>query len=189
MGARFADQLLAMLCVDFHRDGVAHRASGDEQAGLFPENLSGALLEPIYAWIFTIDVVADFGFGHGAAHGRSGAGDGVAAEVNHATNSAKTSLEKSTPRSVRRSCGPSFISRPCSTKRWIGASYWSNSSGPRRMPSASLRPTKKRSSAGLAGVDWSRGVWLLRMRSTYSAGDSTFWWRSLPSKECASAPK
>src|SRR6185437_10093447 len=39
------------------------------------------LLQFIYGWIFTVDVVSDFRFGHGAAHRRSRPGYGVAAQI------------------------------------------------------------------------------------------------------------
>ena len=72
---------------------------GTKTAGFFAHDFGGALLQPVDGGIFAVDVVADFGFGHGAPHGGGGPRDGVAAQVDHdAMNSAKTSLERSTPR-------------------------------------------------------------------------------------------
>jgi hypothetical protein len=38
-------------------------------------------LQAIYGGVFAVNVVADFGFGHGAAHGWGGVSEGVATEV------------------------------------------------------------------------------------------------------------
>ena len=55
-------------------DEVAHRAGGDEQAGLLAEQLRGAFLEGVDRRVVAEDVVADLGVGHRAAHGRATAG-------------------------------------------------------------------------------------------------------------------
>src|ERR1700675_2280863 len=158
MCTRLAHHLLAVLGVDLDRDHVAHGARGNEQAGFFAEKLRGALFQAIDGRIFAVNVVAHFGFGHGAAHGGGRPRDGVAAKIDHTViNSAKTSLDKRTPRLVSLSRSPSLASNPSSTKRWIGASNLRHSSGCGRMPSVKRRPTKNRSSARFAGVDTSRG--------------------------------
>ncbi len=131
MGARIADDFLAVLGVQFDRDGVAHGAGGDEQGGFFAGDFGGALFQAIDGGVFAIDVVADFGFGHGAAHGGRGLGDGIAAQIDHAVrNSWKTSLESMTPRSVRRRriAGAFRAGR----HRGSGGSARRNSASPRR---------------------------------------------------------
>ena len=57
---------------------------GTKSAGFAAEDFGGALLQAIHRGIFAVDVVADFGFGHGAAHLGRRARDGVAAEVYYA---------------------------------------------------------------------------------------------------------
>ena len=52
-------------------DEVAHRAAGDEQAGLLAGQLGGALLERDDGRVVAEDVVADLGVGHGPAHRRA----------------------------------------------------------------------------------------------------------------------
>ena len=50
------------------RHEVAHRAAGDEQAGLLAGQLGGALLERDDRRVVAEDVVADLGVGHRATH-------------------------------------------------------------------------------------------------------------------------
>ncbi len=118
--ARFADHFLAVIGVHLDRDGVAHGAGGHKQAGFFAHDFRGALFQPIDGGVFAINVVADFGFGHGAPHRGRGARDCVASQVDHVMNSANTSFENSTPRSVSRSREPSRASRPSVMKRSNG---------------------------------------------------------------------
>src|SRR4029077_14526179 len=68
---------------DFYGDEVAHATGGYEEGGFLAEDFGGTNFECVYGGIFEIDVVADFGFGHGAAHCRSWAGDSVAAQVDY----------------------------------------------------------------------------------------------------------
>ena len=75
------DHLLAALDVGHLGHEVAHRARGDEQAGLLAEQLRGALLERDHGRVVAEDVVADLGLGHGPAHLGRGLGDGVGAQV------------------------------------------------------------------------------------------------------------
>ena len=77
--AGFADDFLAVLGVEADGDLVAHGAGGDEDRGLSAEDRGGLLLEPVDGGVFAVDVVANFGCGHGLAHGWGGLGDGVAA--------------------------------------------------------------------------------------------------------------
>ncbi len=83
MAAFLANDLVAMMGPDFYGNEVAHATGGYEEGGFFAEDFGGAGFERVYGGIFEIDVVADFGFGHGAAHCRSWAGDSVAAQVDY----------------------------------------------------------------------------------------------------------
>ncbi len=96
--------------MELHADHVPHGASGDEQGGFLAGDLGGALFEAVDGGIFAVDVISDFGFGHGATHGFGGTGYGVAAEIDKAhafRNSPSTSLETITPLEVRRKREPS----------------------------------------------------------------------------------
>ena len=75
------DRLLAAAEVRHLGDEVAHRARGDEQAGLLAEQLGGPLLERVDGGVVPEDVVADLGVGHRPAHRRRRVGDRVAAQV------------------------------------------------------------------------------------------------------------
>src|ERR1700757_5206535 len=68
---------------NFYGDEVAHAAAGDEQSGFLAEDFSGASFQGVDGGVFKVDVVADFGFGHGATHSRCWAGDGIAAQVDY----------------------------------------------------------------------------------------------------------
>ena len=130
--ARFANHFLAMLGVDLDGDGVAHGAGGNKEAGFFAHNFSGTLFQTVDGGVFAVYVVADFGFGHGAAHRGSGSRDGVAAEVDHvAMNSAKTSFEsKHAAIGQTQLCAVALPSRPSAKKRWMGACKLSPFVGP-----------------------------------------------------------
>ena len=65
-------------------DGVAHRAAGDEEAGLFAQHLRRQLFQPVDGRVLAIDIVADLGAIHRLAHGGRRLGDGVAAQVDAA---------------------------------------------------------------------------------------------------------
>ena len=67
------------------RDEVAHRAAGDEQAGLLAEELRGACLQGVDRGIVAEDVVADLGGRHRAAHrvGRMGHRIGAKVDAGH----------------------------------------------------------------------------------------------------------
>src|SRR5882724_1950476 len=186
MSARFADHLMAMLGVQFDGDGIAHGAGGHVECRFLAGDLGGALLQTVDGGIFTVNVIAHFGFRHRTPHCGRWFGDSVAAQVDDhvVRNSWNTSFETSTPRSVRRSVPPLFSSRPSPRKRLIGASYCCHSSAVGETPSARRRPTKNFSSRGCAGVDSIAGD----ARSTYSVTASTFCHRRAPSNECASAP-
>ena len=79
--ARIADDFLAMLGEHLDPDGVAHGAGGDEQGGLFPGDLGGALFQAVDGGVLAVDVVPHLGFHHGAPHGGGGLGHGIAAQV------------------------------------------------------------------------------------------------------------
>jgi hypothetical protein len=70
-----------VLCVEAHGDLISHASGGHKESGFAAEDLSGIGFEAIDGRVFAVDVVADFGAGHGFAHGRSRLGDGIAAEV------------------------------------------------------------------------------------------------------------
>jgi hypothetical protein len=76
--ALLADDFLTRLCLELHRDSVAHRAGGQEQGSFLAQNFGGALFELIDGWILAVDIVADFGRGHGAAHRLGWLGNGIA---------------------------------------------------------------------------------------------------------------
>ena len=69
--ARIADHFLPVLGEELDRDGVPHGAGGDEQRGLFADDLGGALFQAVDGGVFAIDIVADFGLEHGAPHRRA----------------------------------------------------------------------------------------------------------------------
>src|ERR1019366_3958675 len=109
-------------------DGIPHGAGGHEQRGGFAGDFGRPLFQAVDRGIFAINVIADFGFEHGAPHGGGGLGNGIDAEVDHRfKNSWKTSLESRPPRLVRRRVAPSVSSSPASRKRWMGASKWLHS--------------------------------------------------------------
>src|SRR5690242_5346644 len=138
-----------MLREKLDRDGVPHGAGGDEERGLHAGDFGGALLQAVHGGVLTVNVVADFSFGHGAAHLGCGSGDCIAAEIDHACkNSWKTSLDKRTPRLVRRIVGPVCSSRPAARKRRIATPCSRQSTSSGVTPSSSRRPTKNFSSPG-----------------------------------------
>ena len=63
------------------RDLVAHGAGRNVEAGLFAEQLGGAVLESHDGRVVAEHVVADLGLGHGATHLGRRARDGVAAQI------------------------------------------------------------------------------------------------------------
>ena len=65
----------------FDGEEVAHAAGRYKKRGFLFENFGGAFLQMIDGGVFAVDVVADFGFGHGAAHGGSWFCDGVTAKI------------------------------------------------------------------------------------------------------------
>ena len=65
----------------FDGEQIAHAAGGNEERGFLLENFRGAVLQAIDGGVFAVDVVANFGFGHGAAHGGRWFCDGVAAKI------------------------------------------------------------------------------------------------------------
>ena len=81
MGALLADYFARRRRPAFDGEEIAHAAGGDEERGFLFENFGGAFLKAIDGGVFAVDVVAHFGFGHGAAHGGSWFCDGVAAKI------------------------------------------------------------------------------------------------------------
>ena len=75
------DDLVARSGVHAHADLVGHGAGGHEQRRLLAEALGHSLLQPVDRRVFTEDVVADLGVGHGCAHAGGGSGHGVRAQI------------------------------------------------------------------------------------------------------------
>jgi hypothetical protein len=82
VSALLADHFARRRRPAFDGKKIAHAAGGDEERGFLLENFRGALLKMIDSGVLAIDVIADFGFGHGPTHGGSWFCNGVAAEVN-----------------------------------------------------------------------------------------------------------
>ena len=82
VGALLADYFARRRRPAFDGEEVAHATGGDEERGFLFEKFGGALLQAIDGGVLAVDIVADFGFGHGAAHGGSWLCDGVAAKIN-----------------------------------------------------------------------------------------------------------
>ena len=68
MPAFFDDDFLTRTRVQLDRGLVAHRARGHKDRGFLFEYLRGPFLQAIDCRVFAVDVVADFGFRHGATH-------------------------------------------------------------------------------------------------------------------------
>ena len=81
MRARLSAELLAD--PNRKRDLIPHRTRGHEEGCLAHEDACGRGFEAIHSGIFSVNVVAHFGFGHGLAHGAGWPGDSVAAQVNY----------------------------------------------------------------------------------------------------------
>ena len=77
----FADDLLPVMRVYLDGNGVAHGSGRNKDGRLTAKNLRRAFFQSIDGWIFAINVVAHFGFGHGTAHLRRGFGNRVTTEV------------------------------------------------------------------------------------------------------------
>ena len=78
------DDLLTAPEVGHHRDQVAHRPGGDEQARVLAEEVGRALLERDDGGVVAEYIVTDDRVGHGPAHRLRRMRDGVAAEVDRA---------------------------------------------------------------------------------------------------------
>ncbi len=81
MRALAGDDLAASWNLGHEADQVAHRAAGNEQAGLLAGQLCGALFKCNDSRIVPEDVIANFGVSHGAPHLWRGVGDGVGTQV------------------------------------------------------------------------------------------------------------
>jgi hypothetical protein len=82
-----ADYFHAGLRPDADSEDVAHRARRNEESRFAAEYFRGAGLQAVNGGVFAIDIVADFGFGHGASHRGGGPRNGVAAKINDAQRS------------------------------------------------------------------------------------------------------
>jgi len=96
MRHRLADHFHARAGPSFNRGEIRHRAGRKIERRFPAEDFRGASLEPIDGRILGVHVVADFGFGHGAAHSGGGAGYRVAAEVDYGCHSGTGMKEIST---------------------------------------------------------------------------------------------
>jgi hypothetical protein len=70
-----------MVGVQLESDGVAHGPGWNKQGGFFAEYFSRTLFEQVDRWIFTVNIVADFGGCHGGAHLRRWTRNGVATQI------------------------------------------------------------------------------------------------------------
>ena len=76
-----AQELVARLAVDPHRDLVAHRARGDEHGRLLAEHVGDPRFERVDGRVLADHVIAHLGRGHRRAHRRRRFRDGVAAKI------------------------------------------------------------------------------------------------------------
>ena len=81
VAALFDDHFVAVMRPCFHGNQIAHGACGHKNGGLAPEDFGGARLQLVDRRIFSVDIVADDGLGHGAAHLRRRPRDGVTAQI------------------------------------------------------------------------------------------------------------
>ena len=81
MGVRFEQELGARLGDERDTRLVRLRARREEQRIVGTEQLGDALLQPARRGIAVQDVIADLGFGHGAAHAGRRLGNGVGAKI------------------------------------------------------------------------------------------------------------
>jgi hypothetical protein len=84
VAAFLANNFVTVVRPNFYGDEVAHAARGNEKRCFFAENLGSTAFESTNGGVFEIDVVANFGFGHGATHRESGPRDSVAAQIDNA---------------------------------------------------------------------------------------------------------
>ena len=75
------DQFISLAAPGQGGNEVAHRAAGSEQAGLLAQQGGCPVLELVDRRVFSENVVADFGGGHGPAHLVGWLRNGVAAQV------------------------------------------------------------------------------------------------------------
>ena len=83
VAALLADDFLSGLGVQLDRDLVAHRSRGHKNRRLTREDFSSTLLQSIDRRIFAINIVSDFGLGHGDAHFRRWFGHGIGTQMNN----------------------------------------------------------------------------------------------------------
>jgi hypothetical protein len=130
VGARIANHLLSVLREQLDGDRVPHGAGRNEQGRRLAGDFGGALFQAVDGGIFTIHVVAHFGFEHGAPHRRRGLGNGIAAQIDHKFRKLLEDFIGQQDAAVGERRMPSSVSsRPASRKRWIGASNRRHSSG------------------------------------------------------------
>ena len=81
MGLVSEDHFVAPVAMNQLAYQVGHGAAGHQQGSRFVGQVGRHLLQPFDGGVFTVDVVADFSFGHGFSHPLGGRCDGVAAQI------------------------------------------------------------------------------------------------------------
>ena len=81
MGLVPENHLVAPAAVNQLTDQVGHGAAGHQQGRRFARPFGRHFLQAFHGGVFAINVVSDFGFGHGFSHPLGGRGDGVAAQI------------------------------------------------------------------------------------------------------------
>jgi len=79
MAAIFAEELVAPLAMQSHRDLVGHGPGGHEDRRLFAQPVGNPFLQFRHRWVDIDHVVAHRGRRHHAPHLDTGLGDGIAA--------------------------------------------------------------------------------------------------------------
>ena len=83
MAALFANHLVAVMRPHLDGDEVPHATCGNKQRRLFSKNLGRAFFQPVDRGVFSVNVIADLGLGHGLSHLRCGPRHRIAPQVHH----------------------------------------------------------------------------------------------------------
>jgi hypothetical protein len=114
------------------RDGelIPHRSRGDEEGGFFAAPARDESFERDHRGVFPIDVVTDFGLGHGFSHGRGRLRHGVAAEVNHGSASLTRTIGFALRATATVGLADNKTRSPCakSVAQSLHRGYWFNQS-------------------------------------------------------------
>src|SRR5215472_17665039 len=84
MTALFANHFIPVMRPNLDANQIPHAAGRHKQSCLFPEHLRRALLQPVDRGIFSIHVIANFGFRHRPPHLRRRPRHRVASQIHHA---------------------------------------------------------------------------------------------------------